>query len=75
MGTAMFIMSVDTACDVYDAFIMAEALSEEERIKVLEKFVEDGRVTCMDSDLSKEETLKALQSHLSVIYIKHERKQ
>lgn len=68
MGS-LFLMSVDTACDVFDAFVMAEALSEQERIDILSKFVDNGRVTCMDTTLSKAEVIKQLSEHLNAVYI------
>lgn len=69
--TTLFLMSVDTACEVFDAFMMAEALSEEERIQVLVKFVDSGKVKCLDTSLSKEQVLKELQEHLKAVYISH----
>jgi uncharacterized protein (DUF4213/DUF364 family) len=70
----MFLMTAQVACDVYDAFLMAEALSEEERIKVLMPFVESGKVEMLNSIGSKEDVVKALSEHFKVLRIEKKRR-
>lgn len=70
MPTVLFAMSAETACAVFEAFTMAEALSEEERINILMKFVDDGRVVSLATGVSKADVVKALVEHMRAIYIK-----
>lgn len=61
-----FIMSVDTACAVWEAFIMAEAVKEEERLDILAKLVVEGKVESMEINATKEEVMEELVKTFNV---------
>lgn len=65
----LFVMTPDIAEKVYEAFIMAEALSENERLAILRKFVDSGEVTAFNAPASKEEIVRQLAHHFNVYTI------
>ena len=70
MGTQFFLMTAETACEVYDAFIMSEALSEKERVAILMKFVESGKVSTGATHASKEQLTEALMEHYKLFTVR-----
>lgn len=72
--SCLFYMSADTACKVFEAFVMVEALNEKERLAVLAKFVEDGSVGAFNSAATTEEIVRQLAEHFHLLKIERKKR-
>lgn len=65
-----FLMTAETACDIFDDFLMKEAISEEERVAIITKYVETGKVQAVSGSTTKEQLIAELSKHYSVLDVK-----
>ena len=67
----LFLMTVDSACEFYDACLMKEAVTEQERVAILMDMYKTGKISWAGrTDASKEEILSAMVEIANIYQIR-----